>query len=38
MRKRDFLKNQALKQKSHQGENDYKKARKEVNATTVNSF
>ena len=33
MRKRDFLKNQAVKQNSHQAWNDYKKARNEVNAT-----
>ena len=33
MRKRDFLKNQAVKQNSHQAWNDYKKARNEVNAS-----
>ena len=33
MRKRDFLKNQAVEQNSHQAWNDYKKARNEVNAT-----
>ena len=33
MRKRDFLKNQAAKQNSHQAWNDYKKARNEVNAS-----
>ena len=33
MRKRDFLKTQAVKQNSHQAWNDYKKARNEVNAT-----
>ena len=42
MRKRDFLKNQAVKQNSHQAWNDYKKARNEVNASireaTANFF
>ena len=33
MRKRDFLKNQAVKQNSHQAWNDYKKTRNEANAT-----
>ena len=33
MRKRDFLKNQAVKQNSHQAWNDYTKARNEVNAS-----
>ena len=33
MRKRDFLKNQAVKQNSYQAWNDYKKARNEVNAS-----
>ena len=33
MRKCDFLKNQAIKQNSHQAWNDYQKARNEVNAT-----
>ena len=33
MRKRDFLKNQAVKQNSQQAWNDYKKARNEVNAS-----
>ena len=33
MRKLDFLKNQAVKQNSHQAWNDYKKARNEVNAS-----
>ena len=33
MRKRDFFKNQAVKQNSHQAWNDYKKARNEVNAS-----
>ena len=33
MRKRDFLKNQAVKRNSHRVWNDYKKARNEVNAT-----
>ena len=32
-RKRDFLKNQAVKKNSHQPWNDYKKARNEVNAS-----
>ena len=33
MRKRDFLKKQAVKQNSHQMWNDYKKARNDVNAS-----
>ena len=33
MRKRDFLKNQAVKRNSHRVWNDYKQARNEVNAT-----
>ena len=33
MRKRDFLKKQAVKQNSHQTWNDYKKARTGVNAS-----
>ena len=32
MRKRDFLKNKAVKQNSHQAWNDYKKARNEETA------
>ena len=31
MRKRDFLKKQAVNQNSHEAWNDYKKARNEVN-------
>ena len=33
IRKRDFLRKQAVKQNSHQAWNDYKKARNEVNAS-----
>ena len=33
MRKRDFLKNQAVKQNSHQAWTDYKKTRNEVNVS-----
>ena len=33
MRKRDFLKNQEVKQNSHQAWTDYKKTRNEVNAS-----
>ena len=38
MRKRDFLRKQAVKQKSHQAWNDYKKAGNEVNATINDSI
>ena len=38
MRKRDFLRKQAVKQNSHQAWNDYKKARNEVNASINDSI